>query len=190
MNRKMKWLVAGTIAGLLVVAVAVPALAAGPNSADNNSASAAVQARYGNCQGLGFGSDQAAADLLGLTQEQISEQRLAGKSLVEIASEQGVSEETLIDAIMAEKLEMVQNRVEAGTLTQEQADLMLVQMRERVQLAVNRTTVGSPEWAGANSNSQNNGQNGQGMRGQGGNKGNQGDCSGCGQMTRGSQAGR
>jgi hypothetical protein len=173
MNKKMKWLATGTIAGLLAIAVAIPALASGPDGVTGNAAANKELTGYGNCQGLGFGPDQEVTNLLGLTQEQIKEQRLAGQSLVQIAAEQGVNEEALVNAIIAEKQEAVKSMVEAGTLTQEQAVLRLAQMRERVQLAVNRTMVGPPEWAGANSNG-----NGQGMRGHGGQRGNQANCTG------------
>jgi hypothetical protein len=186
MNKKIKWLIGGAVAGLLLIAIAIPALAAGPNGVNGNAAANTVQTGCGSCQGLGFGPDQEVADFLGLTTEQVRDQRLSGKSLIQIAAEQGVSEEDLINAIMAEKQEAVRNMVEAGTLTQEQADLRLAQMRERVQLAVNRTAVGPPEWAGANGN----GQKGQGMRGQSEQRGNQnctgsaGTCTGTGKMMR------
>jgi len=86
------------------------------------------------------------SELLGLTQEEICDQRSEGISLVEIAAGQGVSEDELVAAIMAEKTEAVQAGVADGTLTQEQADLILQQMAERTELAVNRTTPGPVEW--------------------------------------------
>jgi hypothetical protein len=186
MNSKMKWLIAGAVAGLMVVAIAMPALAAGPNTSRGASVTPNLQAGYGNCQGLGLGPDQSVATLLGLTQEQIREQRQAGKSLVQIAATRNVTEAALVDAIMAANQAALQKLVSAGTLTQQQADLRLAQMVERVKLAVNRTTVGPPEWAGANSN----GLNGRGMMRQGGQRGNQVNCTGSGQMLRSGRTAR
>jgi hypothetical protein len=186
MNRKMKWVITGAIAGLLVIAIAIPVLAAGPNSPGGTPTAAAEQAGLGNCQGLGFGPDEEVATLLGLTQEQIREQRQSGKSLVQIAEGQNVSEETLVNAILEEKETTLQSRVTAGTLTQEQADLMLAQMKERVQLSVNRTQVGPPEWAGANGA----GKKGNGLMKQDKQNCDQSNCTGTGQMMRSGRAGK
>lgn len=90
----------------------------------------------------------AVVELLGLTAEEIHEQREAGKSLVEIAVDQGVSEDELIEAMMAAKREAVEAKVADGTLTAEQAELVLQQMEERTSLAANRTTTGPTEWSG------------------------------------------
>ena len=147
MNRKLKWLVAGVVGGLLVMAIAIPAMAAGPNGSGNRSTSAV---QTGNCQGvgLGIGPDQAVLDLLGMTQDQVKELRQSEQSLVQIAATKNITEETLINTILAEKQAEVRALVTAGTITQAQADLQLAQMQERIKLAVNRTTVGPPEWAG------------------------------------------
>jgi len=85
--------------------------------------------------GAGWGGWQEGAtcseivgDLLGLTHEQIEAQRHEGKSMVEIAAAQGVTEDTLVEAILAAK--------------QEQSDRMFQQMEQRTIDAVNRTDVG------------------------------------------------
>ncbi|MFC1946098.1 hypothetical protein ACFLW1_02745 [Chloroflexota bacterium] len=106
------------------------------------------------CGGYGFGGfhgEEAACsevlgELLGLTPEALCELRQAGQSLVEIAAANGVSAEALTEAIMAEKTATVQARVAEGTLTQEQADLMLQQMTQRTEQAINRTATGPAEW--------------------------------------------
>ena len=61
-----------------------------------------------------------------------------------------LSKNSFTEAIMAVKKEAVQAKVEAGILTQEQADLMLQQMEQRTQQAVNRTSVGPPDWSRGN----------------------------------------
>ena len=79
---------------------------------------------------------------MGLTLEEIQAQRHDGRSLVEIATVQGVSEDAFVEAILAEKQAIVQERVETGILSQEQADLILPQMEQRTLEAITRTTVG------------------------------------------------
>jgi hypothetical protein len=179
MRKNLKWLIAVIAAGLLIVAIAIPVLAAGPNGTGGSGLTGYA---IGGCQGSGAGIDEAVVALLGMSREEIQAERQGGKSLVQIAYGKGVSEETLITTILAEKQEALKELVAAGTITQELAEQRLVQMRERVQLAVNRTTVGPPEWAG---------------KGQGGQRGNQqnctgiqGTCVGQGSMMRGGRASR
>ena len=64
-------------------------------------------------------SIDAVSELLGLSPEEIREEHESGKSLVEIAEEQGVSEDALIEAIMAAPKEAIEQKVEDGILTQE-----------------------------------------------------------------------
>jgi hypothetical protein len=170
-----KFTLAMVIAGLLIVAVAGTIFAAGPSGAGGNSTGTTAAVNCGAGMGLGAGPDENVTKLLGMTEEQIQEQRQAGKSLVQIAATKNISEATLINAIIAGKQDANQKLVAAGTITQAQADLRLAQMKDRVKLQVNRTTVGPPEWAGANGNGQ------KGMMGQG--NGNQANCNGTGTGT-------
>ena len=85
--------------------------------------------------GAGWGGWQEGAtcsdivgDLLGLTHEEIEAQRHEGKSMVEIAAAQGVTEDTLVEAILAAK--------------QEQSDRMFQHMELRTTEAINRTEAG------------------------------------------------
>jgi hypothetical protein len=123
-----------------------------------------------NCgQEAGFGGQGICSDnvckLLGLTAEEIQAQRQEGKNLVQIAASKGVSEKQLVEAIMTDKKAEIQARVTARTLTQERANVMLQQMEQNIVRAINRVTVGQPEWAGGNGAGQGAG-NGQ-MRNQG-----------------------
>jgi hypothetical protein len=188
MKRMWKVLVISmVIAGILATVLAVTISAAGPNK--NSSGSA-----YGQ---MGGSVLDEVSQLLGLTPEQIQEQRQAGQSLVQIAAAKNVTEDALIDAIMAEKQESIRELVAAGTITQAQADQRLALIQERVKLAVNRTTVGPPDWAGANGNSQIGNGNRKGLMGQGGSRGNQenctgtpGTCTGSGSMLRSGRGSR
>jgi hypothetical protein len=175
MRKNLKWLIGAAVAGLLVLAIAIPVLAAGPNGANRGTSTQTGQPAYGNgnCQGLGAGINEAVTELLGMTREQVQEQRREGKSLVQIAADKNVTEEALIDAIMAGKQEAVQKLVADGTITQAQADQRLAQMRERVQIAISRIAVGPPDWAGGNGNGQKGTGNGNGRMKQAGPKGDQ-----------------
>ena len=90
----------------------------------------------------GDGVCEAVCQLLDIAQDELHSLRLEGKSLVEIATEKGISEDALMEAIMAVKGATIQEQVEAGILTQEQAELKLQQMLEKTYQAANRTTVG------------------------------------------------
>ena len=184
MRKNLKWLIAAVVAGLLVMAIAIPVFAAGPNGVNSGNTAPGTQSccGNGNRRGSGEGISEAVVTLLGMSREEIQEQRQAGESLVQIAGSKDISEEALINAILAEKQETLQEMVAAGTITQELADQRLEQMRERVQLAINRTTVGPPEWA----------KTGQcGLRGTQQNcNGTPGTCTGQGKLMRGGRAGR
>ncbi len=114
------------LVGLLVTVFAGTAFAANAAGADGEE-----QSYYG----AGWGGWQEGAtcsdivgDLLGLTHEEIEAQRHEGKSMVEIAAAQGVTEDALVEAILAAK--------------QEQSDRMFQQMELRTTEAINRTEAG------------------------------------------------
>ena len=83
--------------------------------------------------GLGRGGEwtmfDTAAEALGLTPEELFAELHAGKSLDEIAEEQGVDIEVVQDAMNAARVETmrqaIEQAVEDGNMTQEQADWML-----------------------------------------------------------------
>jgi hypothetical protein len=70
-----------------------------------------------------------AAEALGLTPEELFAELHAGKSLEEIAEEQGVEMEAVQDAMKAAQVEAMQQAIEQavedGNMSQEQADWML-----------------------------------------------------------------
>jgi len=136
LNRKVGLTIAAATLGVvMVVSLGAVAMAAGPNGAQGN--------------GLGTGTcPEAVTQLLGMTREEIQAQRLEGKSLVQIAETKNVTQEQLVDAIVAERQAQIQERVTAGTLTQEQATLMLQNMEHNVVRAITRSGVGRPDWAG------------------------------------------
>jgi len=112
---------------LLAVAVVVPTFAQEPTPTP--------EAPFG-CHGRGFGlwggswtMFDTAAEALGLTPEEFFAELHAGKSLAEIAEEQGIELEAVHDAINALRVEArreaIEQAVEDGRISQEQADWLL-----------------------------------------------------------------
>ncbi len=146
MKKRTKILGIGlALAAILTLAISTAVFADAPRNGD-------TQEYWGYCGGAGwhgqYGDGQycndAVSELLGLTHEELHELRLEGKSLAEIAGDKA---DAVIAAIVAEKVEAVQARVQEGTLTQEQANLMIQRMTERATEAFNRTDVGPAEWS-------------------------------------------
>lgn len=110
------------------------------------------------------GMDDEVEAILGLTETQLHDLRLQGKSLAQIAADEGISRDSLIQKLTEARKAELAKAVAAGQLTQEQADAMLQRMTTMIGAMVDRTTTG-PLW--------NNGQQhnpatpGQGTPGQG-----------------------
>lgn len=163
MSKKLKWLIGVVVAGLLILAIAVPALASGPTGTPTPSGTTPPcggcnGAGYG--QGLGGGMDDVVTGLLGMTEEQIQAERQAGKSMVQIAAAKNIDENTLINTILTDRKADLDKLVADQKITQVQADQMLTQMKDRVITMVNRTTTGAPEWAGQGNGARSNGKMG------------------------------
>lgn len=80
----------------------------------------------------GMGLMDALAKLTGLEPANLYAELQEGKTLLEVAQAHGVSAEQLVEAALAARAEVLQQRVEGGYLTQEQADWMLEHMREEM----------------------------------------------------------
>jgi hypothetical protein len=140
MGKRTKWLAGALmLAAVLAIGVgATVALAATPASNQG------TQTYCGLGGGFRFGGTlvDEVAKVIGMTSDQIRDMRQDGKSLVQIAATKNVTEQKLVEAIMAFKKAEVQKKVAAGTITQDQADLMLQRMQENTVNAVNRTSTG------------------------------------------------
>ena len=158
-----KFILIAVLVGALAALLAGTAMAAGPATPaaqgygqgfGPGSGTANVEA--GTCVGTGAagmmrrgapewaGSTEEVAALLKMTTEEIQAERQAGKSLVQIAADKGISEETLIKTIIdAKKVDLAQ-LVADGKLTQAQMDLMVERMQTQVKTMVERTDVGRP----------------------------------------------
>lgn len=96
----------------------------------------------------GVAGHQALLAKLNLTAEQLATERQSGKSLAQIAAARGVDRSTLLSLLAADHQAMVDARLKAGAITQEQASAMTAFMQTRLDEMVDRTEVGPPSWAG------------------------------------------
>ena len=81
---------------------------------------------------------RAAATALGMTDDELRAALEAdGTSLADVAAEQGVEVDVLVDALVTAAEENIAQAVEDGELTQEQADERLADLEERVTERVN-----------------------------------------------------
>lgn len=123
-------MIASTVAAIALIGLFVvgTAFAQGPTP----QAQDAPQTPWGHawgrvCDGAGVVSD-AITGLLGMTQEEILTERQAGKTLADLAKEKGVTDQQLIDAMLAGRQEAIAQAVKDSRLTQAQADWMLEKM--------------------------------------------------------------
>jgi hypothetical protein len=87
--------------------------------------------------------DSAAADYLGLSEAELREQLVAGKSLAEVAKAEGKSVDGLKQAILAGAKKHLDEAVADEHLTQEQADAMYERLQSSIDDIVNGTL---PKW--------------------------------------------
>lgn len=77
------------------------------------------------------------ADALGMSAEDLRAALADGATIAEVAQEQGVDVQDVIDAMVTAHRERVDEKVADGTLTQEQADEILARAEERATAIVN-----------------------------------------------------
>lgn len=82
---------------------------------------------HGHFRGWGGPGDilETVAEVLGLTPEDLSAELRDGKTVAEVAEAQGIDTQAIVDAVNAEIEQWVQEAVDEGRLTQEQADRIL-----------------------------------------------------------------
>ena len=150
MKRKVKLLaISLTLAVMAALGIGAGVYAATPDAPAAATCPCGGNGGNGNGGGwLGVSTQDVVAKLLGMTPEQLAAERQKGQSLVQIAATKKVTQQQLVDAIMAAKKAALDARVKAGTLTQERATFMLQQMEKATTEAVTRTTVGPPAGRG------------------------------------------
>jgi len=82
----------------------------------------------GICNGYTVVSD-AISKLLGMTPQQIDDARASGKTLSDLAKSKGISDQKLIDAMLAGQKTVIDQAVKDGRMTQAQADWMVSKMK-------------------------------------------------------------
>ena len=91
----------------------------------------------------GLGHDMrglsAAADYLGLSASELQTKLQSGKSLADIAKDQGKSVDGLVDVMVADAKQHLDQAVKDGHLTQSQADQILGQIKQHITDLVNGT---------------------------------------------------
>jgi hypothetical protein len=80
-----------------------------------------------------------AADELGMSLTDLLTELQAGKSIADVAAEQGVDAQAIADPYLAQLKENLDESVVEGKITQKQADYALEQAGERVKDQLNRT---------------------------------------------------
>ncbi|MFX4262732.1 hypothetical protein ACOBQJ_11060 [Pelotomaculum propionicicum] len=89
--------------------------------------------------GRGMGDMEDLAGFLGISMEDLLAARQSGKTLVQIAGEKGITEEQLVDHMMAEFNSKIDQKAAAGKITAEQADQLKQSMTERIKACLNST---------------------------------------------------
>ncbi len=121
-----------------------PAAASSPSTAAPNPG--ATGGQRGDCRpdgmhrgpgGIHAGDLSAAASALNMTEADLTSALQGGQSMADVASAQGVDIQTVIDAIVASDKAEIQAAVDAGTMTQAQADQRLVNLTAHVTDEVN-----------------------------------------------------
>ena len=87
--------------------------------------------------GCGYHDLDAAATYLGLTEDQLRAQLEGGKTLAQVAKDQGKSVDGLVDALVAEAKEHLDDAVAKGRLTKAQEESILADVKQRITDFVN-----------------------------------------------------
>ena len=161
-SKSIAMVAAGLIAGLVLGSVGFAYAA--PADAQPTSPIVASGLRLGqSIRDAGGRLVDVLASMTGLSDTEIQTERAAGKSISDIAGENGVS----ADAVTAKALEarkaVLDAQVKAGTITQDVADTAYANMTERVTERVTTDETGRPSWAGGGSGGRVAGGGGRGM---------------------------
>ena len=95
------------------------------------------EGRHGPGRGIVHASLDTAATALGVTSEELRAALREGKSVADVAGEQGVDVQVVIDALAAEAQERIATAVSEGRITQAQADERLATLTDDITKIVN-----------------------------------------------------
>ncbi|MBS3908113.1 MAG: hypothetical protein KGZ93_00540 [Actinobacteria bacterium] len=130
------------LVGLLVVSISLVTVAGISFAAEDSDTGTTTSAIVNGCRGFFGGAADELAKLLGLKSEEIVEKRNAGQSLADIAKARGVEKDKVVDAIVDSRERFLDEKVEAGYLTEEQKNQMLERMKSRVRERIEDPAVG------------------------------------------------
>lgn len=147
MNKNRKWLLALSVAGLITAnGIAMAAIDNGQEkgtSEQNRPAFAQKNEMMKQAGMRGNKADfQALLNLLQIDAKTLRTEIKADKTLVEIANEHGVSEQTLKDSIIAQITNHIDECVAAGKITADKAEKMKVNLNERIGKMINQKGLG------------------------------------------------
>ena len=126
---------------VLIMTMGLSSLFADTQSEQDNDQSSIC--RCGEAVEKGFGViAEAMQKLLGMSREEIQEERQEGSSLLEIAESKDVTAEELTETILEAKKYRLEEAVEEGCLAQAQADERLELMEERIEEKINNSNCG------------------------------------------------
>ena len=133
-------LLAGTGAGFVL---GVPGLTSAAGDVETDSiderSSDGADGRHGRGKGKGgkMGSPETLATALGVDTETLRSEFAAGKSIADIAAEQGIAIDTVVAALVADLEEHLNEHVADGSLTEDEAAEKLASAEDRISEKVN-----------------------------------------------------
>lgn len=140
---KKSLMVVAVLAAILTALGAVGFALAGQNTPPNPYGPGMMGGRGGGMMGGlrdedGYGPmhevmEEAMAEALGITEEELEERHAAGETAWTIAQEKGLTQEQFVQLMTEARQNAFAQLVEEGVLTQEQADWMLERMGSRMQ---------------------------------------------------------
>ncbi len=159
-NWKRVGMTAGVLAmsAMTVFAGAAFAQGNGPSNANGNGASASPVYGQANRNGNGSGGvgtgyglatrgawggpdsslTAVAADVIGIEQTDLVAQLTAGATIADVAADNNVALQEIVDAYVQPRTDTLDAAVAAGRITQDQADLMLAQMEAQVTVQLSQ----------------------------------------------------
>jgi hypothetical protein len=87
---------------------------------------------------------ESAASALGMTAEELREERRSGKSIADVAVERGVGIDDVKAQVVADAEAKLADRVEAGRIDQQRADAALANLQERLDAILTRAPTVTP----------------------------------------------
>ncbi len=146
-SKKVALIAAGLVAGLVLGSIGA-AFAAAPASTATTTAAGAGYGIGASLRGAGGRLIDVVAKLTGLSVDDVRAKRASGQSIADIAKAEGVEASAVVDEALAVRKAVLDAKVASGDLTQDQADAIYAQMRERLTERVTTTQTGRPSWAG------------------------------------------